>query len=119
MKRVLQIFVFLILIVNVNAQINVPYWLNTGRQKISEDDNLGAIEAFNIIITHHPDVEDAFFFRALAKYNLADYRGAIADFTSAIELNPIYSEHFLYRGQAKNKFTITPERITTIIKQLN
>lgn len=85
------------------AQINVPYWLNTGHEKIIDSDNLGAVEALNIIVRHHPDVADAFLLRGIAKYNLNDYRGAISDFSAAIAISAVYSDYFLYRGQAKER----------------
>jgi len=37
------------------------------------------------------------------KFELKDYRGAILDFTKAIELNPSYSGVFYGRGNAKIK----------------
>ena len=42
-----------------------------------------------------------YFNRAVAKYNLLDYEGAIADYTKAIELNPNYAEVFFNRGMCK------------------
>ena len=37
------------------------------------------------------------------KYNLKDYKGAIADFTKVIELDPDYVYAYFWRGMAKNK----------------
>lgn len=101
-KKFLLAF-FLFYFCALQAQINVPYWLNQGREKIIDNDNYSAIESFNVVIRHYPDVSEAFFLRAIAKYNLADYRGAINDLTAAIEISPVYSEHFLYRGQARER----------------
>ena len=40
------------------------------------------------------------FKRATAKYELKDYRGAIADYTKAIELKPDYAQAYNKRGFA-------------------
>ena len=41
--------------------------------------------------------------RGIAKKKLQDYRGAIADYTKAIELNPYLAEAYNNRGFAKLK----------------
>ena len=37
------------------------------------------------------------------KYNLEDYNGAIQDYTKAIELSPLWSAAYDYRGIAKSE----------------
>ena len=44
---------------------------------------------------------EEFFNRGNAKYNLKDYKGAIADFTKAIELNPDDATAYNNRGYSK------------------
>jgi tetratricopeptide (TPR) repeat protein len=39
------------------------------------------------------------------KFKLSDYKGAIADYTKAIELDPGYTEAYNYRGNAKDKLS--------------
>jgi tetratricopeptide (TPR) repeat protein len=46
---------------------------------------------------------DAYFLRGVSKMNLGDHRGAILDFTAAINVNPINSNYFLYRGVSKER----------------
>ena len=43
-----------------------------------------------------------YFDRGIAKYNLHDNRGAIVDYTKAIEINPEYAEAYHNRGIAKD-----------------
>ena len=38
----------------------------------------------------------------ISKKNLADYKGAIADYTKAIELDPDYASAYYNRGNSKN-----------------
>ena len=56
----------------------------------------------NIVLTGNKK-EDAiaYFNRGLSKAKLQDYRGAIADFTKAIELKPDNAEAYYNRGNAK------------------
>ena len=44
---------------------------------------------------------EEYFYRENAKSDLNDYRGAILDFTKAIELNPKYEIAYYNRGIAK------------------
>jgi tetratricopeptide (TPR) repeat protein len=47
-------------------------------------------------------VDEIYYNRGLSKANLLDYRGAIADYTLAIKLNPKLTEAYLNRGIVKN-----------------
>ena len=44
----------------------------------------------------------AYFYRAFAKYDLEDYKGAIEDYTKAIEHDPKNSSAFANRGNRKS-----------------
>jgi tetratricopeptide (TPR) repeat protein len=44
---------------------------------------------------------DAYYNRGLAKSKLEDYRGAITDYSKAIELNPNYANAYYNRGKSK------------------
>ena len=47
--------------------------------------------------------EEEFFDSGMKKYEVGDYKGAIADYTKAIELNPNYINAYLKRGLTKSK----------------
>ena len=56
----------------------------------------------NIVLTGKPETDaDAYYNRGNAKKKLQDYRGAIADFTIAIKLNPDDVDAYNNRGIAK------------------
>ena len=44
---------------------------------------------------------DTYYNRGLAKAELQNYKGALADFTKAIEINPNYSNAYKNRGVSK------------------
>ena len=104
MKKILNVFLishfsFILAI----GQLNPEYWINSGRDKIINKEDLSAIEYFNTILRFVPDLDEAYYLRGISKFDLKDYRGAISDFTSAIKINSIYSEYYLFRGNAKEK----------------
>lgn len=84
-----------------NAQINAEQVLTIGRNVLSMDDYMLAIQYFNQAIKAKPYLADPYFFRALAKLNLDDYAGAEADCTIAIENNKFKTEAYKLRGFAR------------------
>ena len=83
------------------AQINAEQVLTIGRNVLSMDDYMLAIQYFNQAIKAKPYLADPYFFRALAKLNLDDYAGAEADCTIAIENNKFKTEAYKLRGFAR------------------
>ena len=80
------------------AQVNAEQVLTIGRNVLSMDDYMLAIQYFNQAIKAKPYLSDPYFFRALAKMNLDDYAGAEADATMAIENNKFKVEAYKIRG---------------------
>ena len=105
---------------------NIYY--DSALEKAKLEDCRGAIEDFTKAIELNPNFSEAYFNRGLSKASLAkrkrlnsngtedasydsalekakleDCRGAIEDFTKAIELNPNYSEAYYNRGFSKNE----------------
>ena len=85
----------------LKAQINAEQVLTIGRNVLSMDDYMLAIQYFNQAIKAKPYLSDPYFFRALAKLNLDDYAGAEADCTIAIENNKFKTEAYKLRGFAR------------------
>ncbi len=83
-----------------HAQVNAEQVLNIGRNVLSMEDYLLAIQYFNLAIKAKPYLADAYFFRGLAKLSLDDYEGAVADCTLALERNKFKSEAYKVRGFA-------------------
>lgn len=91
----------LVFSINSRAQINAEQVLTIGKNVLSMDDYMLAIQYFNQAIKAKPYLADPYFFRALAKLNLDDYAGAEADCTSAIENNKFKTEAYKLRGFAR------------------
>ena len=72
-----------------------------GRNVLSMDDYMLAIQYFNQAIKAKPYMADPYFFRAIAKLNLDDYQGAQRDCDMAIERNKFKTEAYKVRGFAR------------------
>ena len=82
----------------VEAQYNRNYIYWMGQQKMVNNNYHEAIEILNVLLRHDANDFDAHFLRGIAKYNMDDLLGADADFTRAVELNPVFTGAFYYRA---------------------
>ena len=85
---------------SVQAQVNAEQVMNIGRNVLSMEDYLLAIQYFNLAIKSKPYLADAYYLRGLAKLSLDDYEGAINDETLALNRNKFKSEAYKVRGFA-------------------
>ena len=83
------------------AQTNADQVLNIGRNVLSMDDYMLAIQYFNQAIKAKPYLADPYFFRAIAKLSLDDFKGAETDCSMAIERNKFKTEAYKVRGFAR------------------
>ncbi|MDE7160715.1 MAG: tetratricopeptide repeat protein [Muribaculaceae bacterium] len=84
-----------------SAQVNAEQVMIIGRNVLSMDDYMLAIQYFNAAIKAKPYMADPYFYRALAKLQLDDYRGAAEDCTLALERNKFKVEAYKLRGFAQ------------------
>jgi len=80
------------------AQINTDQVLQIGRNALYFEDYVLSIQYFNQVIAAKPYLAQPYFFRALAKYNLDDFKGAEEDASIAIEHNPFITDAYELRG---------------------
>lgn len=80
------------------AQINTDQVMQIGRNALYFEDYVVSIQYFNQVISAKPYLAQPYFFRALAKFNLDDLRGADQDVTMAIERNPFITDAYELRG---------------------
>ena len=100
MSRVGRIILALLLFFPLFAkgQLNTEQVMIIGRNALYFEDYVLSIQYFNKVITARPYLHEPYFFRALAKYNLDDYKGAEEDLTKSIERNPYVSRSYQLRG---------------------
>lgn len=96
-------FLFLFIPLGADGQINVNSFIFRSQQAIVENKYTEAIELLNAVINVRSDLHDPFFLRAIAKYNLGDYKGAERDLTRALEIKPNFPNALLYRGVIRER----------------
>ncbi len=97
--RILYLLIIsLCLPANIKAQINAEQVITIGRNVLSMDDYMLAIQYFNQAIKAKPYLAEPYFLRGLAKMNLEDYKGAELDCTEAINRNKFKTEAYKLRG---------------------
>ena len=107
MNRVLRILVLACAltacIVPARAQHNKEYYFWMGRSLMMRNDYQEAIRTLNILLRVDDDAYEAYFLRGIAKYNLDDLLGAEADFTTAINKNPVFTNAYTYRAITRSR----------------
>ena len=74
-KKIFLSLVLLILsITGVSAQINTDRVMNIGRNALYFEDYILSIQYFNQVIKVKPYLADPYFYRAVAKLSLEDYK---------------------------------------------
>ena len=84
------------------AQLNTDRITAIGRNALYFEDYVLSIQYFNQVIKVKPYLAEPYLYRAIAKIQLSDYRGALSDCTTAIKNNPFmpgayYTRGFVYR----------------------
>jgi tetratricopeptide (TPR) repeat protein len=85
------------------AQYNRDYFFYVGRKQMMENDFKEAIRTLNVLLHFDDKAYEGYFLRGIAKYNLDDLLGAEADFTEAIEKNPVFTTAFTYRAITRSR----------------
>ncbi|MDE7402358.1 MAG: tetratricopeptide repeat protein [Muribaculaceae bacterium] len=102
MKRIAALIVLLLAVASFRcmAQIDAAQVTTIGRNVMSMEDYMLAIQYFNQAIKAKPYLSEPYYLRALAKLSLEDYEGTVADCTLAIERNKFSPENYRLRGYA-------------------
>ena len=85
------------------AQYNRDYFFYIGRQQMMGNDFKEAIRTLNVLLRFDDKAYEGYFLRGIAKYNLDDLLGAEADFTTAIEKNPVFTTAYTYRAITRSR----------------
>ena len=107
MKKAILLFIFQLCSLAMFAQINTDRVLTIGRNALYFEDYVLSIQYFNQVIKSKPWLAEPYFYRAVAKINLDDYKGAEEDCTLCLERNPFLVQAYYARGiarQSQEKF---------------
>lgn len=103
---------------DAHAQVNAEQVMTIGRNVLSMEDYLLAIQYFNMAIKSKPYLADAYYLRGLAKLQLDDYEGAIADCNLALERNKFKTEAYKVRGFARQRLGMDSLAVEDYIRGL-
>ena len=81
-----------------HAQYDKDVFSFRGRQALQDGRLNEAVANFNVLAQLDSTDYWTFFYRGIAKYNLGDIRGARADFSTAVRLNPVFTSGYHYRA---------------------
>ena len=84
----------------MKAQINTDRMMSVGRTALYFDDYVLSIQYFNQVINAKPYLAEPYFYRAVAKLSLEDYRGAEQDCDNCLSRNPFMVNAYQVRGLA-------------------
>ena len=101
MRGAMCLAFFVVSILQLNAQINTQQVMNIGRNALYFEDYLLSIQYFNQVVKAKPYLAEPYFYRAIAKLELEDYKGAEEDCSLAIERNPFIVDAYQVRGIAR------------------
>jgi tetratricopeptide (TPR) repeat protein len=104
MKRKKAVWTLLLIccsFISIHAQINTDKVLTIGRNALYFEDYVLSIQYFNQVIRSKPFLAEPYLYRAVAKLNLDDYKGAEDDLNQCIAINPFLVYSYLYRGIAR------------------
>ena len=100
-KTVLFVLLCISIFSSACAQINTNRVLTIGKNAFYFEDYILSIQYFNQVIKSKPYLAEPYLYRAMAKLNLDDYKGAENDLTLCLERNPFLIYAYLCRGIAR------------------
>lgn len=98
MKRLLHLFLLLVLPICGISQTNTDGVITIGRNALYYEDYALSIQYFNLAIEAKPYLYEPYFYRAIAKYYLGDYGGSLDDCNAAVERDPFIDDIYKLRA---------------------
>lgn len=101
MKKIIIAVLIMISSLSASAQVNTDRVMMIGKNALYFEDYVLAIQYFNQVITAKPYLADPYYFRAMAKFMLDDFKGAEEDASDCLVRNPYYTAAYQLRGAAR------------------
>ena len=83
------------------SQVNTNRVMIIGKNALYFEDYVVAIQYFNQVISAKSYLAEPYYFRAMAKFMLEDFKGAEEDADLCLERNPYYTAAYQLRGAAR------------------
>lgn len=108
MRRLILYITFIFTVVYtditpLSAQYNRDYFLWMSQRHLIKEEYREAVTSLNSLLRVDSRSYEAYFLRAIAKYNMGDLLGAESDLCYAIEYNPVYTMAYTYRAIARSR----------------
>lgn len=88
-------------ILSAFPQVNTNRVMIIGKNALYFEDYVVAIQYFNQVISAKSYLAEPYYFRAMAKFMLEDFKGAEEDADMCLERNPYYTAAYQLRGAAR------------------
>lgn len=85
------------------GQLSAEKYIALARGDLESERYSSAIQRLNFALKTQPYNIEAYFLRAMSKYNLSDFQGAVEDYTQCIRLNPTTPAPFQNRGLSRSR----------------
>lgn len=101
MKKIIISLLIFTTTLSVTAQVNTNRVMTIGKNALYFEDYVLAIQYFNQVVTAKPYLADPYYYRAMAKFMLDDFKGAEEDAELCLERNPYYIAAYQLRGASR------------------
>jgi tetratricopeptide (TPR) repeat protein len=101
MTKAIILFLIQLCSISLFAQVNTDRVIAIGRNALYFEDYVLSIQYFNQVIKSKPWLAEPYFYRAVAKISLDDYKGAEEDCSLCLERNPFLVQAYYARGIAR------------------
>lgn len=115
MNKIFKVVIVLLLHIlsqPLYAQINTDRVLSIARNALYFEDYVLSIQYFNQVIKSKPWLAEPYFYRAVAKISLDDFKGAEEDCSLCLERNPFLVQAYYARGIARQSMEMYDKAIT-------
>ncbi|HOO94857.1 MAG TPA: tetratricopeptide repeat protein [Proteiniphilum sp.] len=101
MKKTIIAALIALSALSASAQVNTDRVMMIGKNALYFEDYVLAIQYFNQVISAKPYLAEPYYFRAMSKFMLDDFKGAEEDASECLLRNPYYTAAYQLRGAAR------------------
>ncbi len=100
-KRTFIVSLIMLVSLSSFSQVDTDRVMIIGRNALYFEDYVLAIQYFNQAISAKPYLAEPYYFRAVSKFMLDDFKGAEEDATECLNRNPYYTSAYQLRGASR------------------